>query len=136
MGIRKENFLWKRNNLWDDEENWGFALANSAEWIYMITCSMPITYEKFNKMITDCKNNIIKGNSQVFDYPDDMEDYAIEYLIDYDDIIYEMQDKYSLSISRSYIPLIWGSDCWEDDENYGKDNPPHLWRMCIYDYQF
>lgn len=27
-------------------------------------------------------------------------------------------------------------DCWEDDENYDEDNPPVLWRMCIYDYGY
>lgn len=124
------------DDLWDDEDNWGFALANSAEWIYMIFSDMPITYEKFNEMITDCKNNIINKNSEVFDYPDDMENYDIEELIDYDDIIYEMQEKYDLSIGCSRVPLIWGSDCWEDDKNYDEDNPPCLWRMHIYDCEY
>ncbi len=124
------------DDLWDDEDNWGVALANSAEWIYMIFSDMPITYEKFKEMITDCKNNIVNRNSKVFDYPNDMENYNIEELIDYDDIIYEMQEKYNLSIGRSCIPLIWGSDCWEDDKNYDEDNPPCLWRMHIYDYEY
>ena len=97
------------DDLWDDEENWGFALANSAEWIYMIFSNIPITYEKFNEMIINCKNNIINGDSECFDYPDDLENYDIEYSIDYDDIIFEMQDlsikerKEMLDIIRNII---------------------------------
>lgn len=124
------------DDLWNDEENWGFALANSAEWIYMIFSNTPITYKKFNKIISACKDNIINGDSKVFDYPDDLENYDIEDLIDYDDIIFEMQEKFNLSIGRSCIPLIWRDDCWEHDENYDIDNPPSLWRMHIYDYEF
>lgn len=124
------------DDLWDDEDNWGFALANSAEWIYMIFSNIPITYDKFNEMISVCKNNIINMSSEVFEYPDNPEDYDIEDLIDYDDIIFEMQTMYDLSIYRSVVPLIWGDDCWEDDENYDEDNQPSLWRMYIYDYEF
>lgn len=120
----------------DDEDNWGIALANSAEWIYMIFSNIPITYDYFEKMITQCKNNIINGNSKVFEYPDGLEKYDIEDLIDYDDIIFEMQELYELSIGRSRVPLIWGKDCWEDDKNYDEDNPPALWRMLIYDYGY
>lgn len=121
---------------WDDEDNWGIALANSAEWIYMIFSNVPITYDNFEKMIIECKTNIINGDSKVFDYPDDFENYDIEDLIDYEDIIFEMQEKYDLSIGRSRVPLIWGNDCWEDDENYDEDNPPSLWRMILYDYGY
>lgn len=147
---RKEYFMKKKytyyfatgsrddsmDDLWDDEENWGFALANSAEWIYMIFSNIPITYEKFNEMIINCKNNIINGDSECFDYPDDLENYDIEYSIDYDDIIFEMQAIYDLSISRSVVPLIWGDDCLEDDKNYDEDNQPSLWRMYIHDYDY
>lgn len=124
------------DEFWDDEDNWCFALENSAEWIYMIFSNTQITYDKFNKMISACKDNIINGDSEIFDYPDDLENYNIEDLIDYDDIIFEMQEKYNLSIGRSRVPLIWGDDCWEDDKNYDVDNPPSLWRMYIYDYEF
>lgn len=120
----------------DDEDNQGIALANSAEWIYMIFSNVPITYDNFEKMIIECKTNIINGDSKVFDYPDDFENYDIEDLIDYEDIIFEMQEKYDLSIGRSRVPLIWGNDCWEDDENYDEDNPPSLWRMILYDYGY
>ena len=124
------------DDLWDDEDNWGFALANSAEWIYMITSDIPITYDKFNDMISVCKNNIIDMKSEIFEYPDDLENYDIEDLIDYDDVIFEMQNIYNLSIGRSVAPLIWGNDCWDGDENYDEDNPPSLWRMYIYNYEF
>lgn len=117
----------------DDEENWGIALVNSAEWIYMIFSNIPITYDNFKKMVSQCKTNIINGNSKVFDYPDDIEKYDVEDLIDYDDIIFEMQELYELSVARSRIPLIWGNDCWEDDNNYDEDNPPALWRILLYD---
>lgn len=90
----------------DDEENWGIALVNSAEWIYMIFSNIPITYDNFKKMVSQCKTNIINGNSKVFDYPDDIEKYDVEDLIDYDDIIFEMQELYELSVARSRIPLI------------------------------
>lgn len=123
------------DDFWDDEDNWGFALANSAEWIYMIFSNKTITYNKFKKMITKCKDKIIKGESILFDYPDDLENYDIESLIDYDDIIFELQDMYDLEIHRSVVPLIWGNDCWEDDNNYDEDNAPSLWRMHIYDYE-
>lgn len=124
------------NDFWDDEENWGFALANSAEWIFMIFSDNPITYNDFKKMIIECKNNIINGRSEIFDYPDDLKRYDIEDLIDYGDIIFEMQEKYDLSIGRSCAPLIWGSDCWEADRNYDEDNPPSLWRMLLYDRRY
>lgn len=124
------------DEFWDDEDNWCFALANSAEWIYMIFSNTAITYDKFNEMISACKDKIINRDSKIFNYPDDLGNYDIEDLIDYDDIIFEMQEKYNLSISRSCVPLIWGEDCWEDDENYDVDNPPSLWRMYIYDYEF
>lgn len=120
----------------DDEDNWGIALANSAEWIYMIFSNIPITYDNFEKMIIECKTNIINGDSEIFDYPDDFENYNIEDLIDYEDIIFEMQEKYNLSICRSRIPLIWGKDCWEDDKNYDENNPPSLWRMILYGYEY
>ena len=124
------------DEFWDDEDNWGIALDNSAEWIYMIFSSIPITYDDFEKMITQCKNNIINGNSKVFEYPDDLEKYDIEDLINYDDIIFEMQELYELSVGRSCVPLIWGKDCWEDDKNYDEDNPPALGRMLIYEYGY
>lgn len=84
-------------------------------------------------MVSQCKTNIINGNSNVFDYPDDIEKYDVEDLIDYDDIIFEMQELFELSVGRSRIPLIWGNDCWEDDKNYDEDNPPALWRILLYD---
>lgn len=124
------------DNLGNDDENWRLALANSAEWIFVIFSDNPITYDDFEKMVIECKNNIINGCSEIFDYPDDLENYDIEDLIDYDDIIFEMQEKYDLSVGRSRIPLIWGSDCWDDDKNYVEDNPPSLWRMLLYDYEF
>ena len=120
----------------DDEDNCGIALANSAEWIYMIFSNIPITYDNFEKMIIECKTNIINGDSEIFDYPDDFENYNIEDLIDYEDIIFEMQEKYNLSICRSRIPLIWGKDCWEDDKNYDENNPHSLWRMILYGYEY
>lgn len=124
------------DDFWNDEENWGIALANSAEWIYVITSNNPITYDDFKNMITNCKKNILNGNSKIFDYPNnDLKKNDIEYLIDYDDIIFEMEDIYGLTISRSYVPLIWGKDCWEYDKNYNEENPPELWRMIIYSYE-
>ena len=123
------------DEFWDDEDNWGFALDNSAEWIYVIFSNVPITYDDFEKMVSQCKTNIINGNSEVFDYSE-IEEYDIEDLIDYDDIIFEMRELFDLSIGRSRIPLIWGSDCWEDDKNYDEENPPALWRMLLYDLEY
>lgn len=124
------------DEFWDDEENWTIALVNSAEWIYMIFSNIPIKYDDFEKMVSQCKANIINGNSKVFDYPYDIENYDIEDSIYYDDIIFEMQELFELSIGRSRVPLIWGDDCWEDDKNYNEDDPPVLWRMSLYDYEY
>lgn len=123
------------DSYWDDEENWGTALAYSAEWIFMLFSNKTITYKNFNVMIDKCKKNIVDGKSKVYEYPDDINSYTkddLEYLdIDYDDIIQEMEELYDVSFGRSFAPLIWGRDVWEYDDNYSEDNPPTLWRMRI-----
>ena len=122
-------------DLWEDD--WDSNLINSAEWIYVLYTNTPITFSKFEEMILKSKDNIIQGRSQIFEYPSDFETYNNEDMldiIDYDDIIFEIQELYEVSIGRSIVPLIWGDDCWESDENYDEYNPPELWRMEIYYY--
>lgn len=121
------------DDYWDDEDNWGIALAYSAESINVIALDKPIDEDDFNEMVTMCVNNIIKGKSNVFDYDgmnlENITQYDIDYY--YDDIIYEMLELFDVEILLGTIPLIWGDDCWDWDENYDKDNPPTLWRMII-----
>ena len=115
---------------WDDDNNWGIALANSAERINILESKNRLEFDNFNKMIDTCVKNIISGNSRVFNYDGDISIDVFD--IDYEDVIYEMINMYKVKILMSTIPLIWGRDCWEWDKNYSENNPPKLWRVNIY----
>lgn len=118
---------------WDDDDNWGIALANSAERINILESKKQLEYADFNKMVKKCVKNIISGNSRVFDYDGFDDDNIIEiYNVEDEDIIYELLDLFKVKILLSTIPLIWGRDCWEWDQNYDEENPPELWRLNIY----
>lgn len=131
FGIGEEEIV---NEFTEDENEYLLSLVNSAEFIFVLATEIKLTRKKFEDMIENSKNNILNGNSKVFDYPDDFdinERFDNIFLIDEDDIIYEMTDIYNVEIMRSEIPLIWGADCWQNDDNYDEYNTPELWRLCI-----
>ena len=118
-----------------DGDDWYKSIINSAEWTYILYSDSKITHEFFEEMVEKCIDNIVNKNSTSFDYPEDLNNYSDEDLkdvIDYDDVIFEMQDLYNIEIYRSVAPMIWCDSLWEDDKNYSKDNPPELWRLEIY----
>ena len=49
------------------------------------------------------------------------------------------EKNYIQMIKEGYFPILEEEIAEipaEDDENYDEDNPPSLWRMYIYDYEF
>ena len=123
------------DDLWDDDENCGIAMTYSAEFIYILQTRNPISYDDFNNIVSNCKNIIKNKQSSIFDYPDNFSKENVDEFIDYDDIIFEMEEQYGVNVSKSYYPIIWGNDVWESDLNYSYENPPDLWRLLIYDYE-
>lgn len=122
------------DNLYEDDDDWYRKVIESAEWTFVLYSNTELTYIKFNEMIKRCVKNIVDRNSEIFDYPYDVETYSyhdLKSIIDYDDVIFEMQELYDVEIYKSVAPMIWCDDLWENDENYDEDHPPMLWRMRI-----
>lgn len=112
-----------------DDEAWIDELLNSAKIIHCLISDKQITKHDFDDMVRKAIINIFSAKSTIYDYPQDFYKYDLWEQINEDDIFAELCDLYDIHIYSSVVPLIWGDDCWEDDENYDEDNPPELWHI-------
>jgi hypothetical protein len=123
-----------RPDFGDEDDQYIYDLIDSADYIYLCSSNNVLTSEKLQNMIFNSIENITNRKSKVFDYSEFEEDSEIdEFDVSEEDIMYELQDLYDVETGRSFIPLIWGDDVWENDEDYDIDNPPELWRMYLHD---
>ena len=116
----------------DEDDQYIYDLINSADYIYFCSFSNGLTANKLQSMINSAIKNIIGLNSKIFDYSEFDEEYELDkYDVSEEDIMLELQELYDIETGRSYAPLIWGDDVWEDDDSYTLDSPPKLWRMYL-----
>jgi len=121
----------------DEDDQYIYDLIDSADYIYMCSSFEELTQEKLQAMINNTIHNIINRKSNIFDYSEFEDGYEVdEYDISEEDIMLELQELYEVETGRSFVPLIWGDDVWEDEYGYDEENPAELWRIYLHDEDF
>lgn len=118
----------------DEDDQYIYDLIDSADYIYMCSSYEELTSEKIQSMVNCAIKNIVNRNSKLFEYGEYDDDYEIDsYDISEEDIMLELQELYDVETGRSFVPLIWGDDVWEDAYGYDDDNPAELWRIYMHE---